>query len=142
MRCPIAHPGFRPGCVVPSNAMLGSADAFRQPSRNHARRKVVTRKEVHTVFTYVGLIQLTAEGRENLEKTPVYLDKIRHIVEEEGGVLESVFAIMGPWDFLAIVKYPDNETAFRVLAKIGLLEVVKTETFPAEPVEIFVKALA
>ena len=37
----------------------------------------------------------------------------------------------GPWDFPAIVKYPDNETAFRVLARIGLLEVVKTETFPA-----------
>jgi hypothetical protein len=31
-------------------------------------------------------------------------------------------------------------TAFRVLAKIGLLEVVKTETFPAEEVEVFVKA--
>ncbi len=93
------------------------------------------------MFTYVGLIQLTPEGRENLEKTPEYLDKIRHIVEEEGGVLEHVFAMMGPWDFFAIVKYPDNETAFRVLAKIGLLEVVKTETFPAEPVEIFLKAL-
>jgi uncharacterized protein with GYD domain len=94
------------------------------------------------VFTYVGLIQLTPEGRENLDKAPEYLDKIKHIVEEEGGILETVFAVMGPWDFLAIVKYPDNETAFRVLAKIGLLEVVKTETFPAEPVETFVKAFA
>ncbi len=47
----------------------------------------------------------------------------------------------GPWDFLAIVKYPDNETAFRVLARIGLLEVVKTETFPAEKVDVFFKAL-
>lgn len=93
------------------------------------------------MFTYVGLIQLTPEGRENLEKAPEYLDKIRHIVEEEGGVVEQVLAVMGPWDFFAIVKYPDNETAFRVLAKIGLLEVVKTETFPAEPVELFVKAL-
>jgi len=93
------------------------------------------------MFTYVGLIQLTPEGRENLEKAPEYLDKIRHIIKEEGGVLESVFAVMGPWDFLAIVKYPDNETAFRVLARIGLLEVVKTETFPAEPVEVFLKTL-
>jgi uncharacterized protein with GYD domain len=93
------------------------------------------------MFTYVGLIQLTAEGRENLEKAPEYLDKIRDIIKEEGGVLESVFAVMGPWDFFAIVKYPDNETAFRVLARIGLLEVVKTETFPAEPVEVFLKTL-
>jgi hypothetical protein len=29
-----------------------------------------------------------------------------------------------------------------VLAKIGLLEVVDTQTFPAEAVEIFAKALA
>lgn len=94
------------------------------------------------MFTYVGLIQLTPVGREHLEKTPEYLDKIRTIVEEEGGVLEHVYAMMGPWDFFSIVQYPDNETAFRVLAKIGLLDVVKTETFPAEPVEIFVKALA
>jgi uncharacterized protein with GYD domain len=93
------------------------------------------------MFTYVGLIQLTPEGREHLEKAPEYLEKIRQIVEEEGGKLEQVYAIMGPWDFFAVVKYPDNETAFRVLAKIGLLEVVKTETFPAEPVEIFIKTL-
>jgi hypothetical protein len=36
---------------------------------------------------------------------------------------------------------PDNETAFRVLAKIGMLEVVKTETFPAEKLDVFFKAL-
>jgi uncharacterized protein with GYD domain len=94
------------------------------------------------MFTYVGLIQLTPEGRENLKKAPFYLEQIREIIEGEGGHLETVYAIMGPWDFFAIVKYPDTETAFRVLAKIGLLEVVKTETFPAEPVETFVKTFA
>ncbi len=94
------------------------------------------------MFTYVALIQLTAEGRQNLAKAPEYLDKITKIVEEEGGHLEKTYAIMGPWDFFAIVKYPDTETAFRVLARIGLLEVVKTETFPAEEVEVFVKAFA
>jgi uncharacterized protein with GYD domain len=94
------------------------------------------------MFTYVALIQLTAEGRENLAKAPEYLDKITKIVEEEGGQLEKTYAIMGPWDFFAIVKYPDTETAFRVLARIGLLEVVKTETFPAEEVEVFVKVFA
>ena len=92
------------------------------------------------MFTYVGLIKLTAEGRENLNDAPKYLDQIKKIVESEGGILEKTYAMMGPWDFFAIVKYPDNETAFRVLAKIGLLEVVKTETFPAEEVEVFVKA--
>ena len=94
------------------------------------------------MFTYVGLIKLTPQGREQLTKAPEYLEKIRAIIEEEGGVLEDTFAIMGPWDFLAFVKYPDNETAFRVLAKIGMLEVVKTETFPAEEVDVFLKTFA
>ena len=93
------------------------------------------------MFTYVGLVKLTPEGHEQLPEAPKYLEKIARIVEEEGGILERTYAMMGPWDFVSIVKYPDNETAFRVLAKIGKLEVVKTETFPAEEVEVFFKAL-
>jgi uncharacterized protein with GYD domain len=93
------------------------------------------------VFTYAGLITLTPEGREALDKAPEYLEKFKHLIEEEGGVLEETFALMGPWDFLALVKYPDNAAAFRALAKIGKLEVIKTETFPIEKVDVFVKAL-
>ncbi len=93
------------------------------------------------MFTYVGLVRLTEEGQEKLHDAPTYLEKMKTIIEEEGGILEDVWAIMGPYDFLAIVKYPDNETAFRVLAKIGMLDVIKTETFPAEKVEVFFKAL-
>jgi uncharacterized protein with GYD domain len=93
------------------------------------------------MFTYVGLIELTQEGREVLDKAPEYIEKFRHIIEEEGGTLEETFAIMGPWDFLALVKYPDNAAAFRALAKIGKLEVIKTETFPIEKVEVFFKSL-
>jgi uncharacterized protein with GYD domain len=93
------------------------------------------------MFTYVGLIELTPEGREAFEKAPEYLEKFRAIIKEEGGLLEETFAVMGPWDFLALVKYPDNAAAFRALAKIGKLEVVRTETFPVEKVEEFFKVL-
>jgi uncharacterized protein with GYD domain len=105
-----------------------------------AKGFVANHQEV-AVYTYVGLIQLTDEGRENLEKAPEYLEKFKHIVEVEGGKLDRILAVMGPWDFVVLVQYPDIETAFRVLAKIGTLEVIKTETFPAEDVEIFLKAL-
>ncbi len=93
------------------------------------------------MFTYVGLIELTPEGREVFEKAPEYLEKFRAIIKEEGGILEDTYAVMGPWDFLALVKYPDNAAAFRALAKIGKLEVVRTETFPVEKVEEFFKVL-
>ncbi len=93
------------------------------------------------MFTYLGLIELTPEGRETLEKAPEYLEKFRRIIEEEKGVLKDTFAVMGPWDFVALVEYPDNAAAFRALAKIGKLEVIKTETFPIEKVEVFIKTL-
>jgi uncharacterized protein with GYD domain len=93
------------------------------------------------VFTYVGLIKLTPEGMEKLEEAPVYLEKIQDIVVEEGGTLEDVWAMMGPYDFITLVKYPDNETAFRALARIAKLDVIHTETFPVEKVDLFFKAL-
>lgn len=93
------------------------------------------------MFTYLGLIELTPEGRETLEKAPEYLERFRRIIEEEKGVLKDTFAVMGPWDFVALVEYPDNAAAFRALAKIGKLEVIKTETFPIEKVEVFIKTL-
>ena len=54
---------------------------------------------------------------------------------------KSALARYTPWDFIALVQYPDNEAAFRALAKIGMLEVIKTETFPIEKVEVFFKTL-
>jgi uncharacterized protein with GYD domain len=93
------------------------------------------------MFTYVGLLKLTPIAREHLEKTPEYFDKIHKIVEAEGGTVERFLAIMGPWEYLAIFEYPDLEAAFRVLGKIAKLEMFETETFPAEDVEVFWKAL-
>ena len=93
------------------------------------------------MFTYVALIKLTPEGREGLKEAPKYLEKIRLFVEQEKGVLETTFAMMGPWDFFAIVKYPTVEAAFRAHAKVAGLEVIEVETFPVEEVELFIKAL-
>ena len=94
-----------------------------------------------TVFTYFHLFTLTPEGHESLDKAPEYLEKFKVIIEGEGGVLDETFAIMGPWDFFALAKYPDNAAAFRALAKIGKFEAIKTETFPLEKVDVFFKAL-
>jgi uncharacterized protein with GYD domain len=107
-----------------------------------ARRRGRNAPKEGGMFTYVALIELTPVGHEKLDKTPEYLEKFTRIIEEVGGKLERVLTVMGPWDFLAIVQYPDNETAFKAIAKLGKFDVIKTETFPAEDVELFVKALA
>jgi uncharacterized protein with GYD domain len=93
------------------------------------------------MYTYVGLFKLVPTAREHIEKTPEYFDKIHEIVEAEGGSVERFLAVMGPWEYLAIFEFPELEVAFRVLAKIAKLEVFETETFPAEDVKVFWKAL-
>lgn len=94
------------------------------------------------MYTYAGFITLTPESRETLDKAPEFLDKFKYLIEEEGGKLEETFALMGPWDFFFLAKYPDNAAAFRALAKIGKFEAIKTETFPLEKVDVFFKAFA
>jgi uncharacterized protein with GYD domain len=93
------------------------------------------------MFTYVALIKLTPEGREGLKEAPKYLEKIRFFVEEQKGELGEMFAMMGPWDFFAVVKYPTVEAAFKAHVKVATLEVIEVETFPVEKVEFFIEAL-
>jgi uncharacterized protein with GYD domain len=93
------------------------------------------------MFTYVSFFELTPEGREKFPEMPVFFEKIAKIVEKEEGVLDTLYALMGPWDFFAVTKFPDNETAFRALGKIGALEYLRTETYPTEEVEVFFKTL-
>jgi uncharacterized protein with GYD domain len=93
------------------------------------------------MLTYVSFFELTPEGREKFPEMPVFFEKITKIVEKEQGVIDNFYALMGPWDFFAITKFPENETAFRALGKIGALEYLKTETYPTEEVELFFKAL-
>ena len=93
------------------------------------------------MFTYVEFFKTTPVAREHLDRIPEQIEQVRKIVEAEGGTVERFLAIMGPWEYLGIFKYPDLEAAFRVLAKIAKLEVFETETFPAEEVELFLKTL-
>jgi uncharacterized protein with GYD domain len=86
------------------------------------------------------LATYAAARGEKLPEIPKFLEKIQVIVEKEHGTLDRWFAMMGPWEFFTIVKFPDNEAAFRALGKIGALEYLKTETFPVEEVDVFVKA--
>ena len=84
------------------------------------------------MFTYLQLFRLTPPAREHLEKTPEYFDKIYKIVEAEGGAVERFLAVMGPWEYFAIIDAPDLEAAFRVLAKIAEARGVRDRDVPGE----------
>jgi uncharacterized protein with GYD domain len=85
------------------------------------------------MFTYVGFFRLAPLAREHPEKTPEYFEKVHKIVGLEGGTLERFMATMGPWEYLAIFKFPDNEVAFRILDEIAKLEIFETPQRTSRP---------
>ena len=93
------------------------------------------------MFTYVGLFRLTPVARDYSRGPPRVLREDPQDRRGRGRTVERFLAIMGPWEYFGIFEYPDLEAAFRVLGKIAKLEMFETETFPAEDVKLFWKAL-
>ena len=91
------------------------------------------------MFTYVGLCAHAGCARAPGED-PEYFEKIHKIVEAEGVTVERFLAVMGPWEYFASSSIRISN-ALRVLGKIAKLEMFETETFPAEDVKLFWKAL-
>jgi uncharacterized protein with GYD domain len=83
--------------------------------------------------TYIALSRLTDEGREKLGegKGIDYMTRITQAIEAEGGTLEHAWTVMGPYDFVSVVTYPDNEVAFRAIRNICGMDVLAVETYPA-----------
>ena len=77
-----------------------------------------------------------AVARENLVKTRV----LRQDPIVDGAGRSSASCSDGPREYLRSSS-PEIEATFRILGKIAKLEVFETETFPAEDVKVFWKAL-
>ncbi len=85
---------------------------------------------------YVTLGKYTQEGIKGI--SPEQLQQIVSKVEANGGKRVAAYALMGEWDVLALVEYPDEQSAMRALAAIGKLDITTTRTMTALPLEEFV----
>ena len=92
------------------------------------------------MFTYVSSSG-SRRLRESTWRRPRVLREDPQDRRGRGRTVERFLAVMGPWEYFGIFEYPDLEAAFRVLGKIAKLEMFETETFPAEDVKLFWKAL-
>lgn len=89
--------------------------------------------------TYVSLLKMTPEGARDIKGLPGRFNDFRKNVEKVGGRLVGAYALMGSYDYVAVVDVPDDATAVSLALKVAQRGTSTTQTMRAIPMEEFVK---
>ena len=73
---------------------------------------------------------------------PERFKKVTEIAAEENGEILQVYGLLGPYDALALTKFPGNQAALKAAARVGNLINAKTLTMPAVDQEDFLRLIS
>lgn len=88
--------------------------------------------------TYILLSTLTAEGRKTIMEKPERIREVNKEIETFGAKVTSQFAVLGPYDFVNVVKAPNNEAITRVSLELSARGTVQIMSLPAMPIDEFI----
>ena len=89
--------------------------------------------------TYIILTTLTEEGKRKVQNNPEKMKLSAESVEHRGGEIVEQYALLGPYDFLTILRVKDEKAIFRITTELGSLGTVKTMTLPAISIDAFIQ---
>lgn len=89
--------------------------------------------------TYLSLLTMTPEGARDIKGLPGRFNDFRKNVEKVGGRLIGAYALMGSYDYVALVDVPDDATAVSLALRVAQRGTSTTQTMRAIPMEEFVK---
>lgn len=90
---------------------------------------------------YLILSTLTDEGLKTLKTKPDRIMEVNKEIEAMGVKIHKQYALLGTYDFANIVEAPDNESVMKMSVEIGARGSVHMTTFPAIPVDEFIKKI-
>ncbi len=90
---------------------------------------------------YMMLSRLTERGRDRVKDHPERILEVNHEVEQRGCSVVAQYALMGLYDFVTIIKAPNNEAMHRLAIELGARGTIETQTYPAIPTEDFINAM-
>ena len=79
---------------------------------------------------YVSLTNFIYRGI-NVRDTVGRAEDARGLIEQHGGQLRLLLWTLGDYDQVAVVEFPDDETATAVLLQLGALGNIRTTTMKA-----------
>ncbi len=90
---------------------------------------------------YATLFKSTTEGAQALKGCQADIEEARKEIEKAGGKIINAYALLGRYDFLYIVEFPEEKSALKVLLKTVMKGKVAPETLVAIPLEEFLQAV-
>jgi uncharacterized protein with GYD domain len=81
--------------------------------------------------TYVSLIRFTEQGARNIQDTQKRAGAFREAAKKAGATVREQFWTMGTYDGVLVLDAPDEQTATAVMAGLGALGNVRTQTMRA-----------
>jgi uncharacterized protein with GYD domain len=81
--------------------------------------------------TYISLANWTEQGISDVKQTLERADQSAQLAQKHGCTLERLFWTVGPYDLVAIVEAPDEESAMAYALEVGSSGGVRTTTLPA-----------
>jgi len=90
---------------------------------------------------YLILSTLTDLGLETVKTKPNRIIEVNRDIEAMGVKINMQYALLGTYDFANIVEAPNNETVLKMSVEIGSRGSVRMNTFPAIPIEEFIKSI-
>ena len=92
--------------------------------------------------SYILLLTLTPEGRDNMLADPDTLMTAMQDIDITGTTVLGSYAVLGAYDFVTILRAPDNDAAARFSMEIGVRAGVLVNTLPAIPIGRLEEALS
>ena len=92
--------------------------------------------------SYILLLTLTPEGRNNMLADPDILMRAMQDIEVADTTVLGSYAVLGAYDFVTILRAPDNDAAARFSMELGVRAGVLVNTLPAIPIGRLEEALS
>jgi uncharacterized protein with GYD domain len=81
--------------------------------------------------TYVTLMNWTDQGVRTVRDTVHRREQADELAQKHGSKIEQVYWTVGPYDIVAIVEAPDDESATSMLLELGSAGNLRTTTLRA-----------
>ncbi|HSK84951.1 MAG TPA: GYD domain-containing protein [Rubrobacter sp.] len=81
--------------------------------------------------TYIALMNWTDQGIRNVKDTVQRRDQADSLAQKHGASIEQVYWTVGPYDLVAILDAPDDESATAMVLELGTAGNLRTLTLRA-----------
>lgn len=85
--------------------------------------------------TYIGLLEFTQDGIENIDDSPARLDKAKELAESLESEVKEFYLTFGQYDAVTVIEAPDDETAAQLVLTVTKGGAISSETLKAFPEE-------